>query len=206
MEQNNYVFRITAMGDAYLPQVSYALEKRTELLSRSRYPGMWKATDKLRSSAAEPGRGRKIFRKLLSIFCLCCGILLFVPGLMKPEELPVPLMMGALGIGAGIGGLLRGKIKRKNPFDKSARLFLEQRKTPHDAKVVFDEDGMTMIAGDDKEQISYDKLEYIVEASEIFLITFDGNVIAIRKDDLVCGEMADFRRFVSARAVFVEYR
>ena len=31
MEQNNYVFRITAMGEEYLPQISYALEKRNEL-------------------------------------------------------------------------------------------------------------------------------------------------------------------------------
>ena len=41
MEQNNYAFRVTAMGEEYLSQISYALEKRTELLSRSQYPGMW---------------------------------------------------------------------------------------------------------------------------------------------------------------------
>lgn len=36
MEQNNYVFRITAMGEEYLPQISYALEKRNELLFKAR--------------------------------------------------------------------------------------------------------------------------------------------------------------------------
>ena len=40
MEQNNYVFRVTTMGEEYLSQISYALEKRTELLSRVKYPGM----------------------------------------------------------------------------------------------------------------------------------------------------------------------
>lgn len=70
MEQSNYAFRVTAMGEEYLPQISYALEKRTELLSRVQYPGMWSATDKLRASVKEPSKGRKIFRKLLSVFCL----------------------------------------------------------------------------------------------------------------------------------------
>ena len=35
MEQNIYAFRVTPMGEEYLPQISYALEKRTELLSRN---------------------------------------------------------------------------------------------------------------------------------------------------------------------------
>lgn len=161
MKQNSYVFRITPMGEEYLPQISYALEKRTEKLSRNQYPGIWKTTDKLRASVKEPSRGRKMFRKLLSIFCLCCGILLFVPGLMKPEELRIPLFAGAIGIGTGVGGLLRGKIKRKNPFDKSARLLLAQRKTTDDAKAAFREDGMMIVAGGSEELISYDKLEYM---------------------------------------------
>jgi len=206
MEQNNYAFRVTAMGEEYLPQISYALEKRTELLSRVKYPGMWKATDKLQSSIREPSKGRKIFRKLLSIFCLCCGILLFVPGLMEPEELKVPLFAGAIGIGTGIGGLLRGKIKRKNPFDKSARLLLEQRKTTDDATVAFDETGMTIAAGGGEELIPYDKMEYIIEAEGMLLLTFDEKVIAVKKDDMVCGDMVSFCTFASDHATFIEYR
>ena len=205
MEQKNYAFRITTMGEEYLPQISYALQKRTELLSRQQYPGMWKATDKLQSSVREPSKGRKIFRKLLSIFCLCCGILLFVPGLMEPEELKVPLIAGAIGIGTGIGGLLRGKIKRKNPFEESARLLLEQRKTTDDATVAFDEIGMTIAAGGSEELIPYDKMEYIVEAEGMLLLTFDEKVIAVKRDDMVCGEMEDFRSFITERIKFVPY-
>ena len=58
MEQNNYVFRVTTMGEEYLSQISYALEKRTELLSRNRYPGMWNATDKLPAAGAAQDNGR----------------------------------------------------------------------------------------------------------------------------------------------------
>lgn len=205
MEQNNCVFRITAMGEEYLSQISYALEKRTELLSRVKYPGMWKATDKLQSSVREPSKGRKIFRKLLSIFCLCCGIFLFIPGLMEPEELKVPLIMGAIGIGTGIGGLLRDKIKRKNPFDKSARLLLEQRKTTDDATVTFNESGMTIVAGGGEELVPYDKMEYIVEAEGMLLLTFDEKVIAVKKEDMVCGDMESFRSFIADHTAFVPY-
>ena len=205
MEQNNYVFRITAMGEEYLPQISYALEKRTELLSRNQYPGMWKTTDKLRASVREPSKGRRIFRKILSIICLCCGIFLFVPGLMEPEELRVPLYAGAIGIGTGVGGLLGGKIKRKNPFDKSARLLLEQRKTTDDAKVIFDENGMTIAAGGGEELVPYDKMEYIVEAEGMLLLTFDEKVIAVKKADMICGDMEGFYTFITEQTNFVPY-
>ena len=205
MEQNNYVFRVTTMGEEYLSQISYALEKRTELLSRVKYPGMWKATDKLQSSVREPSKGRKIFRKLLSLFCLCCGIILFVPGLMEPEELKVPLFAGAIGIGTGIGGLLRGKIKRKNPFDKSARLLLEQRKTTDDATVAFNEIGMTIAAGGSEELVPYDKMEYIVETEGMLLLTFDEKVITVKKVDMICGDMEGFRTFITGQTNFVPY-
>ena len=138
-------------------------------------------------------------------FCLCCGIILFVPGLMEPEELKVPLFAGAIGIGTGIGGLLRGKIKRKNPFDKSARLLLEQRKTTEDAKVNFDESGMTISAGGGEELISYDKMEYIVEAERVLLLTFDDKVIAVKKADMICGDMERFRTFITEQTSFVPY-
>ena len=205
MEQNNYVFRITAMGEEYLPQISYALEKRTELLSRNQYPGMWKTTDKLRASVREPSKGRRIFRKILSIICLCCGIFLFVPVLMEPEELRVPLYAGAIGIGTGVGGLLGGKIKRKNPFDKSARLLLEQRKTTDDAKVIFNENGMTIAAGGGEELVPYDKMEYIVEAEGMLLLTFDEKVIAVKKADMICGDMEGFYTFITEQTNFVPY-
>lgn len=206
MEQKNYVFRVTVMGEEYLPQISYALEKRTELRSRVQYPGMWAATDKLRATVKEPSRGRKILRKFLGIVCLCCGIFLFIPGLMEPEELRRPLIVGAIAIGTGIGSLLRGKIKRRNPFDKAARLLLEQRKTPDDARIAFDESGMTVVAAGGEEQILYSEVEYIIEATEILLITFDEKVLAIKKDDMVCGALEDFRSSISGQTVFVEYR
>ena len=117
----------------------------------------------------------------------------------------MPLFAGAIGIGTGIGGLLRGKIKRKNPFDKSARLLLEQRKTTDDATVAFDEDGMTIAAGGGEELVPYDKMEYIVETEGMLLLTFDEKVITVKKVDMICGDMEGFRTFITGQTNFVPY-
>ena len=50
-----FSFQITALDSTALyPQVSRALEKRAELLSRQKYPRMWKLTDKLNSVEKVP--------------------------------------------------------------------------------------------------------------------------------------------------------
>lgn len=60
---------------------------------------------------------------------LALGIFLFISGLMKPDELFVPLIVGAIAIGAGISTFLRSRKNKRNPFDKSAKLLFEQRNT-----------------------------------------------------------------------------
>lgn len=203
MEQNNYVFRITAIGEEYLPQISYALEKRTELLSRNQYPGMWKATDKLNAIPQKENCQRR--NRLKNVLFLVLGVFCFVGGVMDPKELAGPLMIGVAAILWGGFGLFRGKINRKNPFDKSARLLLEQHKTTDDATVAFDETGVTIAAGGGEELVPYDKMEYIVETEGMLLLTFDEKVIAVKKEDMVCGEMEDFRSFITERINFVPY-
>ena len=203
MEQNNYVFRITAIGEEYLPQISYALEKRTELLSRNQYPGMWKATDKLNAIPQKEKSQRR--NRLKSVLFLVLGVFCFVGGVMDPKELTAPLIIGAAAILWGGFGLFRGKIKRKNPFDKSAWLLLEQRKTTDDATVAFNESGMTIAAGGDEELVPYDKMEYIVEAEGMLLLTFDEKVIAVKKADMICGDMEGFHAFITEHTNFVPH-
>jgi len=109
MENGKYVFKLSPYDTTYfLPQVSAALEKRTESVSRERFPGLWEKTDKLN----ERSKGEKkntTGTKIKSIICLLLGIFLFVPGMMEPQELLIPLLVGAVAkflLGVILIGLL----------------------------------------------------------------------------------------------------
>ena len=201
MDQNLFTFQISPLPEAYIPQLAYALEKRTELLSRIKYPGLWKHTDKLNQT---PKRKKSPLRtKLLGILNLALGIFLFVPGVMKPQELFVPLIVGAIGIGAGIGALLRGKVKRTNRFDKPARQLWEQFKDKTGATVVFSDSEMVITAGDDTEHTPYGDFEYIIETNDLLLVTFVGKVIVLQKDTLSEGTCSDFCQYISEHVPFI---
>ena len=201
MEQNLFTFQISPLPEAYIPQLTYALEKRTELLSRVKYPGLWKKTDRLRQIPKV--KKSPLRTKLLGIFNLALGIFLFVPGVMKPKELFVPLIVGAIGIGAGIGALLRGKVKKKNRFDKPARQLWEQFKDKTGATVTFTDSEMVITAGDDTEHTPYSDFEYIIETNDLFLVTFDGKVIVLQKNTLTGRYCPDFCQYISGKVPFV---
>ena len=94
-------FHITSYDtEKLLQQVSEALEKRTELRSRERYPALWENIDKLNAMSKGKRRGR-LRSKVMSIICLGLGVFLVVPGLMKPQELFVPLLTGVFAVIVG---------------------------------------------------------------------------------------------------------
>ncbi len=174
-----FTFVITSCDkEKLLPQVSRALETRTQMLSRQKYPGMWKATDALHAHSKSSGAGNGR-RKFLSILCLALGIFLFVPGLVKPQELQGPLVMGAIAVGAGIGGLWRSRKKKSNPFDRSAALLLADKETvAGSAQVVFSQEGMQI--SDDEEVVPYSDFEFFIEGRDVYLITFTGRVVLLQ--------------------------
>lgn len=201
MEQTIFTFQIIPLAEAYIPQLAYALEKRTELLSRVKFPGLWKHTDKLRQIPKV--KKSPLRTKLLGIFNLALGIFLFVPGVMKPRELFIPLIVGAIGIGAGIGALLRGKVKRKNRFDKPARQLWEQFKDKTGATVTFGDSEMVITSGDDTEHTPYSDFEYIIETSDLFLVTFVGKVIVLQKSTLMGENCPEFCQYISGHVHFI---
>ena len=197
----NYNFQITPYDtESLLPQVSKALEKRTEFVSRERYPGLWENIDKL--NAVSKGKRRSSLRsKVMSIICLVLGVFLFVPGLMKPQELLVPLLVGAFAIVIGIVYLYIGRKGKKNPFDKSARLLLMGKDTisaKQSIMVSFSESGME-IRADDKEpqHIPYSDFESMIETEDLFLFVHDTRITVLQKKDLTSNDITDFRNFIS---------
>lgn len=203
MPNAHFVFTPTSYdSEQLLPQVSRALERRTELVSRQRYPGMWRITDSLRKIPT--GRKRSPLRtRVLSILCLVLGILLLVPGLMEPQELMVPLVAGAVAVGAGISGLWNRQKHRKNPFDKSATILLSGLQTlpqGQDLQVSFSRDGMTLGTSAKEEQsIPWEQFTCAVQTADTFLFVYEDKVLLLQKKDLREGTPEDLCALLAAQ-------
>jgi len=205
-----YIFNIANIEDPDLmPQISKAFEKRTEFLSRKKYPKLWQYADSHKSKKAlteKELKGQRIRTRLLGTVNLALGIFLFVPGLMKPAELFFPLVVGAVAIGSGIGALWRSRTNKKSTFDKAARLLFEQRNTiPSDqnSKVVFSEDGMTILLekGNElnNEFVEYSDFENIISTKDIVLLIYKEKCVLLQKKELVSENINAFCEFVSIK-------
>ena len=203
MENENYIFQISSYDiNCLLAQVSKALEKRTELISRERYPGMWHFTDRMNTAAQ--GKRRSSFRtKLLSIVCLVAGIFLLVPGLIKPQELFMPLLAGTAALMIGIVGLWCSRKNKKNPFDKSAKLLLTGKDVIPEGQaitVIFSDNGMTIPADNNNtEFVSYNDFECAIETTDAFLFVYGDRVTVLQKKDLTTDNLKDFSNQISEK-------
>lgn len=104
MMEKNFLFNMTPVQtpDAR-QQLGIALEKLTEICSRTQYPRLWKLTDKLNSLPKLPSeklRFRQIYRSALGVIDWILGVLLLMTGLMEPEMV-ILLVAGAAGYGTG---------------------------------------------------------------------------------------------------------
>lgn len=199
----NYTFQISPYDiEKLLPQVSKALEKRTEFLSRENYKGIWKYTDKFNAMAQGRTRSR-VRTRLVSVVCLAVGIFLIVPGLAKPQELLVPLLAGIAAIATAISGLLCSRKHKKNPFDKSARLLLSGKdsiSTEKKVSVSFTEHGMMIPTDNDNtELVPYSDFECVVETADILLFVYRELVTVLQKYDLATENVNDFCQFISEK-------
>lgn len=199
----SYIFQITPYDITFLlPQVSKALEKRNELLSRERYPGMWQRIDHF--SASSQGKSRSPLRtKLFSVLCLAAGIFLLVPGLAEPQELLVPLLAGAAAVILGIAGLWHSRKNRENPFNRSARLLLEGKdQLPEGSApaVSFSDQGMTLSPEKgDTEFVPYSDFESAIETADTLLLVYGQRVTLLQKQDLVKGNLPGLSRLISQK-------
>lgn len=201
----NFNFQITPYDtENFLQQVSDALEMRTESISRERYPGLWETIDKLNTMSKGKQRSR-IRTKVMGIICLVLGVFLFVPGLIKPQELFVPLLAGAFAIIIGIVYLYNGRKSKKNAFDKSAKLLLMGKDNifaKQSIVVSFSESGMELQADDKEPQfIPYSDFESTIETMDLFLFTHDTRITVLQKKDLAIQSVDSFRNFISRKVL-----
>lgn len=120
----------------------------------------------------------------------------------------MPLLAGAVGIGAGIGGLWRSRKGKKGPFERSAEALLAGKGTDAEKgfRASFSQDGLTLSDTQSdpedayEEFIPYDDFECAVETEDVLLVTSNDRVILLHKRDLIAGEIAGLRKLLSERA------
>ena len=182
-------------------QVSSALEKRTELLSRKQYASLWKTTDRMNSrpkGKAPVGKADKIWaviKLVLAGFLLLTAVLAKLQGRSSFGGVTYFFLAGITG--SSILTLSADPMRRRarKRFDHAAAMLLEKLADiqPGQVCVTFDEDGMEMREGTSAEAVPYAQFECIIEEEEIFLVTFDGRAMVLPKSDLAEGSAEDLR-------------
>ena len=210
-----YIFNVSTI-DCYalLLQVSQALEKRTELISRNNQPKLWKYTDKLngqRKVSAVVSKRRKVRIKAYGIINLTLGIFLIIPGLMDPKELMVPLVAGVIATLLGTTILLSSRKNKKNPFLKSAKLLLDNANIipKVEIQVLFTDKEMKFntVVNDTKtvlEEVLYTDFECMIETKDIFLLTYNNCATILQKKDLSTNNVDDFSDYINSKLELIK--
>jgi hypothetical protein len=200
MTTNNYIFSMKLYDvDALLSQVAWMLQKRVELASRKKLPNLWKLTDKLsvvpRAPEVELKRRRESRRRWGGLL-LVMGIFLFVPGIMKPQELPVPLVAGFFAIVMGVL-YLRKDDRKKNSYAKKAKKLLENMNASMEnrkLRLVFDDTELAMSGVGEDKKISYANMECALETADLFGLIYENQIVLLQKKELLLGTAEEFAK------------
>lgn len=208
MADKNFIFSMKSYDiDAMASQVAWMLEKRTELASRKRLPGFWKLTDKLnaspRAQEAELKRRAEHRRRWGGLF-LVMGIFLFVPGVMKPQELMVPLIAGFLAIVLGMWYLRRDD-RKKNSYEKKAKQLLEKMNASMEGqklRLVFGDTEFAMSGIGEEKKVAYAGMECALETKDLYGLVFENQIILLQKSGLLLGTVEEFVNQLQEKAVY----
>lgn len=208
MADKNFIFSMKPYDvDTLFPQVARMLQKRVELASRKKLSGLWKLTDKLNAVPRAPEaelKRRKERQRRWGGLLLVMGIFLFVPGVMKPQELPVPLVAGFLAIVLGMLYLRKGD-RKKNSYEKKAKKLLENMNASMEnqkLRLVFgDTEFVISGAGEDK-KVSYADMECALETKDLFGLIYDNQIIIVQKQELLLGNAEDLTKVLKEKTTY----
>ena len=193
MADKNFIFSMKPYDvDTLFPQVAQMLQKRVELASRKKLPGLWKLTDKLNAVPRAPEaelKRRKERQRRWGGLLLVMGIFLFVPGVMKPQELPVPLVAGFFAIVMGVL-YLRKEDRKKNSYEKKAKKLLENMNASMKSqklRLVFDDTEVVMSGVGEDKKISYINMECTLETADLFGVIYENQIVLLQKKELLLG-------------------
>ena len=192
MEEQSYTFRLTAYDiPRYLPQVSRALERRSELAGQLKYANRKKLTGVPQSRGNFHGRNRRTTYIMSAV-----GIVLGAGSLYLSASLGWDiffLIIGAALVIAGIYGFYHAG--RSNPYARDAAKLLKGKDSflaEDDIRIVFNEYGMRSA----RSFIPYNEFQCWIETEDLFLFMYGPLVTLLQKTDLVDAEISDFRQLV----------
>lgn len=126
--EKTFSFRITPVDSgAVQNQMSRALEKRMEMISRNSYPFLWSLTDRfggMEKAGEEKREKRKKRRAMLGSINWMLGLFLLIPGILYPGELEAVAAAGAVALGAGSTVLWKNRTKLLGILSLPAGLIL----------------------------------------------------------------------------------
>lgn len=197
-----FVFVLTTYNDVlFKPQVSKALEKRTELNSRKKHLQMWKYIDKMNSkekASEEVLKKRRSRYKIYGIILLFLGLFLLIPSLMEPKEMLIPLLYSAFTICAGLLYFRQGRTLKKTKltsFDRaSIKLFSVYEKMARLKVIVtFTNDKVQLMEND---TIEYDEIEKFFITEDLFILIWNERITVLQKKDLSSCNVEEFINFI----------
>jgi len=124
--------------------------------------------------------------RMLGLLNLFLGIFLLIPSIAKPKELLIPLLMGAIGVGAGIGGLFRSRKGKPDKFDHAAAKLLQDRDKlqPGSCTVTLDNTGITILQDGRSIAAPWADFRCVVETQDLLLVSYDSRATFLLKSDL----------------------
>ena len=192
MEEQIYTFRLTAYDiPRYLPQVSRALERRSELAGQLKYAIRKKLAGVPQSRGNFHGRNRRTTYIMSAV-----GIVLGAGSLYLSASLGWDiffLIIGAALVIAGIYGFYHAG--RSNPYARDAAKLLKGKDSflaEDDIRIVFNDYGMRSA----RSFIPYNEFQCWIETEDLFLFMYGPLVTLLQKTDLVDAEISDFRQLV----------
>ena len=154
---------------------------------------MWKIIDKLHAKTdPEAVLKRRRFRyRIYGTLLILLGTFLLIPGVMEPQELAVPLLAGILGILIGVLTLWNSKAKKQQSkrFHQAAATLLKGLEAPPPVRVQFTQSGMKIA---DQQAVPYSDLNFAFETKDLFLLTWNEQVMILQKKDMITGSKEQF--------------
>ena len=211
MADKNFIFSMKPYDvNTLFPQVAQILRKRVEIASRKKLPALWKITDKLNAVPRAPEaelKRRKERQRRWGGLLLVMGIFLFVPGVMKPQELPVPLVAGFIAIVMGMLYLRKGDRKKKS-LEKKAKQLLEKMNASMEGQklrlIFYDAELAITGVGDDK-KISYANMECALETADLFGLIYENQIVLLQKKELLLGNAEDLIKALKEKTIYEKF-